>query len=348
MTAFKKINFVHIQLIDLLSIIAFLVIVLYLYPDTFFLLYNTILGNFLLVMLVAFVGSKNYMFAIGLGAILFVIYKLNPSLREGFTWTSDSTKNFIDVQKTINPHVVFDTDELQKQAPQEELDFFLQNGRWSWSQQVQELYKRSVAANPFVRTDPEDAMNAAMKIYNQSIILEMISWQTKEGQFLLKGVAVGSGNELEDLPSGWGDYGYSSGLIEKRNNVIMCGVDKGGKSSLHQTKFTGKDKITGAQTKEVTAVDYNILEDLIPGFSFINGKCNPCVAINDTPDYSCPFSLDISGNRQGVSAVWQYLWGYQSKPSSVNNESDPNPNNFPLLSGLKNELDALFPTNNTK
>jgi hypothetical protein len=339
MNAFKKNNLVHGKLIYFLGIIA---LVLYMYPDI-----NMILGTLLLLL---FVVTKNYTYAIGLVAMLLVIY--NPSLREGFTWTSDSTKNFIDVQQTINPHVVFDTDELQKQAPQEELDFFLQNGHWPWSQQVQELYKQSVAANPFVRTDPEDAMNNAMKIYNQSIILEMISWQTKEGQFLLKGVAIGSGNKLEDLPSGWGNYGYSSGLITKRNDIIKCGIDEDGSRSLRQTKFTGKDKITGAQTKEVTAVDYNKLEDLIPGFSFMNGKCNPCVAINDTPDYSCPFNLDISGNNQGVSAVWQYLWGIntdplQSKPSSVNNESNVDSNKFPLLNGLKNELDTLFPPNIT-
>lgn len=332
-----KINFMHGKLIYFLGIIAFV-----LYPDMF-------LGTLLLLL---FIVTKNYMFAIGL-VTLFAIY--NPALREGFTWTSDSTKNFIDVQKTINPHVVFDTDELQKQAPQEELDFFLQNGYWPWSQQVQELYKQSVAANPFVRTDPEDAMNNAMKIYNQSIILEMISWQTKEGQFLLKGVAIsdGSGNKLEDLPSGWGDYGYSSGLITKRNNIIQCGLNKDGSRSLQQTKFTGKDKITGAQTKEVTAVDYNKLEDLIPGFSFINGKCNPCVAINDTPDYSCPFNLDISGSNSNMSAVWQYLWGIntdplQSNPSSVNNENNVDPNKFPLLNGLKTELDTLFPPNITE
>ena len=270
MTAFKKTDFTNKLIVDFLGVIVFLTILLYLYPDTFFLLYNTILGNFLLVALILFVGFKDYRYAIGLGAILSVIYKFyNPTLREGFEWSSDSTKNFIDVQQTINPHVVFDTDEIQKQAPQEELNFFLQNGRWPWSQQVQELYKQSVATNPFVRTDPEDAMNNAMKIYNQSIILEMISWQTKEGQFLLKGVAIndGSGNELEDLPSGWGDYGYSSGLITKRNNVIKCGVDESGTSSLQQTRFTGKDNITGAQTKDVTAVDYNNLENLIPGIS---------------------------------------------------------------------------------
>ena len=47
----------------------------------------------------------------------------------------------------------------------------------------------------------------------------------------------------------------------------------------------------------------------IPGFKFLNGSCDPCGALNENPDYSCKYSLDIKGVKPGVSNVWKKLWG---------------------------------------
>ena len=76
------------------------------------------------------------------------------------------------------------------EARQEEVDYFLENQLWPWSQEVQELYKESVMNNQYVQINPMDAVTQARQIYNQQIILEIISWQKKEGQFLLNGVIV--------------------------------------------------------------------------------------------------------------------------------------------------------------
>lgn len=335
------------ELIGLLSILIVIWSILYIIPSFFVSLFDTILGNLILIIIVILLGFKNYIHGIIVGVILIVIYRF-AHFKEGFTWSKESTDKFVLLQNTINPHVIFDINRVKEQASQEELDYFLTNGKWPWSQQVQELYKQAIMKNPFVRTSPKDAINEARTIYNQSVILEMLSWQTKEGQFLQKGVSIndGSGNPLEDLPSGFGNYGYSSGLISPRNNVIKCGLDVSGNYVLQQTKYTGKGGINTQQTKETTIVDYNDLTKLIPGFSFINGSCNPCVALDDPPNYSCPFNLDVSGNRHGVSNIWQYLWGInsdplQSLPTSVTHESNININEFPILSELKNELNNL-------
>jgi len=45
----------------------------------------------------------------------------------------------------------------------------------------------------------------------------------------------------------------------------------------------------------------------MPGFSFVNGPCNPCSPLNDNPDYSCPFKLNVKGN-DAISDVWKELW----------------------------------------
>jgi hypothetical protein len=335
------------ELIGILSILIAVWSILYLIPSFFASLFNTILGNIILLIAVFLVGSTNYTYGIVLGITLVVLYRISH-IKEGFTWSKDAADKFILLQQTINPNVVFDTKQIKQQASQEELDYFLKNGMWPWSQEVQDLYKQSVARNPHVRTSPEDSVNEARTIYNQTIILEIISWQTKEGQFLLNGVAVkdASGNPQEELPSGWGNYGYSSGLIgHLERDVVKCAADASGNYSLVKTRYTGKDGMTGAQTKQTAQVDYNDLPNLVPGFKFTGSPCNPCLALNN--DYSCPFQLDISGNSTGVSEVWKYLWGtnadpFQSAPTTVSQDSGVNPNEFPVLSELKNELDSIF------
>jgi hypothetical protein len=45
----------------------------------------------------------------------------------------------------------------------------------------------------------------------------------------------------------------------------------------------------------------------MPGFNFVNGSCDPCVALNTPSDFSCPFKLNVKGNDQ-ISDVWRKLW----------------------------------------
>ena len=44
------------------------------------------------------------------------------------------------------------------------------------------------------------------------------------------------------------------------------------------------------------------------GFSFVKGPCDPCVALNNPADYSCPFRLNIKGD-DSISNQWKQLWG---------------------------------------
>jgi len=308
------------KIIGLLSILILLWLILYLIPELFVSLFNTVLGFIILCVIVILVGLKNYKYGIMLGISLIIIYRFlqlsipqNKENKEGFTWSQDSTRNFLQIQNTINRNVIFDPVQIQKQASQEELDYFLQNGMWPWSQEVQDLYSEMLDKNPYIRTYPKDAIIHARTIYNQNAILQIISWQTKEGKFLINGVEVNnndSKNALEDLPNGFGNFGYSSGLITHINNpIIRCKVDAQGENNkLEKITYTGKDGITGLQTKDISEVDYNDLENIIPGFKFVNGPCNPCVALNSPPNYSCPFTLKLKNKDSRKSSVWNYLW----------------------------------------
>jgi hypothetical protein len=303
------------KLTGLLTILILLWLVLYLIPELFVSLFNTILGSIILLGIVVLVGLTDYKYGIMLGISLIIIYRflqLSMPNKEGFVWSQDSTTDFLQLQNTINKNVIFDPIQIQKQASQEELDYFLQNGMWPWSQEVQDLYSKMLDKNPYVRTYPDDAIISARTIYNQNAILQIISWQNKEGSFLINGVEVNdnSKNPLENLPSGFGNFGYSSGLIINRNNpIIRCKVNPEGENmTLEKITYTGKDGITGLQTKDISDVDYNDLEQIIPGFKFTNGPCNPCTALNSPPDYSCPFTLKLKNKSSVTSSVWNYLW----------------------------------------
>jgi hypothetical protein len=285
------------KLIGLLTILTLFWFILYFIPEIFVSLFNTILGNIILFIICILVGFNNYKYGIILAILILVIYRFKVLIKEGFKWTPESSQDFIEIQDTINPNIIFDVDLIQKyQASQEELDYFNQHALWPWSEETKKMYEIAVSSNSYVRNSLKDALIEAQKKYNESAILRILYSQTNEGQFLLNGVQIKdpNGNKMEELPSGFGIFGYESGLIGKLyNDVIKC-TSSSNDSKLKRIKYTGKDGIFGQQTYDETDVDINDLEKLIPGFTFEDGPCNPCGAINKKADYSCKFKLDVN------------------------------------------------------
>jgi hypothetical protein len=182
----------ELLIIGLISVLMAIWIVLYLIPNIFVELFNTILGKAILILFVILVSFKNLYYGMILLCAFIIIYRfLSLSMysytkqKEGFTWNQESTNKFLEIQKLINPEIVFNTPEIQKQATQEQVNYFNQHGHWPWSEQVKNLYKEALNKNPYIRTSPEDAINTISTIYNEQAILQMLSWQAKEGQFLL-------------------------------------------------------------------------------------------------------------------------------------------------------------------
>ena len=271
-----------------------------------------------------FLFSKQYLYALVSILAIIVVLQLISIYDEGFT--VESTKQFLDLQSTINPHKIFDMDTIGKQANQEEMDYYLKYQMWPWSTKLQDMYKTALASNPYTRIDPNLGVKQARILYNESIMWQILSWQTKEGQFLLNGVIV-KDPSANQFPSGFGDFPYSSEVTKERHDVIKCET-VAGKNVLMRTRNVGIDQ-NGAYKMKQFPVDLGTIDKSIPGFTstlaenpgsphlssnafgstFPKGGCDPCVALNDTPDYSCPFNLDIMGVKPGVSSVWQHLWG---------------------------------------
>ena len=136
-----------------------------------------------------------------------ILYTLNTNYYESFKWSADDKRDFIELQYTINPKIIYDLNTIQKYAPPEDLKHLLKYGVWPWSKQTQELYKKALDKNPFIRTYSEDGLNHARGIYYESAILYILKGQQEAEE---KSQQV---KPRRPLPSGWGNFGYNSGLL---------------------------------------------------------------------------------------------------------------------------------------
>lgn len=339
-----------IKTIGLLTILICLWLVLYFIPELFVSLFNSILGKLILIVSTTLVFMYNKTYGLLIGIIILILYRFSrlskrfsQISKEGFLSQEEMNEDFLRIQSTINKNKVFDMNIINSQASKEELYYFNKNGKWPWSQEVIKLYEEAINRNPYIRTVPEIATDYARTIYNQNAILRVLTYQTKEGQFLINGVLVKdpSGNKMEELPSGFGNFPYEAGLLGNRvDDIIKCNMKDSNNPTLERIRYTGKG-IFGEQTEKVRPIDHNDLEKIIPGFTFLNKPCNPCGAMAENPDYSCAYRLRVKNKPPFVSNVWQYLWGINDNPL----ESQPsflsesiNPNEFPLLSELQTEL----------
>jgi len=250
-------------------------------------------------------------------------------------WPENIIADFIKFQKIHNPNLRFDLDIIQKQANVSEVQELLKHGKWPWSSAVQEMYKRAIQENNIINTEPGASMNNAQTVYNQTAILELLSWNSKEGSFLINGAVIGHN---DDMP-------------ENINNLVRCGTSNSGSGdiSMYKIEYTGYNGIYGNMNSKVTPVNNADLPSVLNGFKFLGSECNPCVALNNPADYSCHFSLN-TGNGAEVSSVWQKLWGVNAqgvpvpnsdsksklKPDSVT--STFNKKEFPILNQLKDEI----------
>lgn len=316
------------KLIGLLAILIGLWLALYFIPEVFVSLFNTLLGNIILIISTILVYTNNRIYGLSFGLLVLILYRFSRLSKEGFnvsvsgTFTVDESRknaeeDFLRIQSTINKNKVFDMNIIKSQTTPEELDYFNSHGMWPWSPDVISLFQEALNRNPYIRTIPEIMTNHVRTIYNEAAILRVLSYQTKEGQFLLNGVLVRdpSGNKMEELPNGFGNFGYEAGLLGNRvDDVIKCNLTDDNNPTLERIRYTGKGGIYGEQTERAIPVDYHDLEKIIPGFTFINEPCNPCGSMSANPDYSCAYKLKVKNKTPFISDIWQYLWGIKDTP----------------------------------
>jgi hypothetical protein len=189
-------------------------------------------------------------------------------------WSPDLIKRFNIYQQSVNQNInQYNLTQLQRQATPQEVEELLQTGFWPWPDDLKQLYIEKVSDNPIIKIDPQYALNYAMKLYNKNAVTELLAWNTKEGHFLL--------------------YGAHN----NKNNTIKCSPD----SVMQKKEYTGINHLN----YKTTIVKPEDISKEIPGFSFVKGSCNPCLALD--ADFSCPFKINIKGD-DSISEPWHKLW----------------------------------------
>ena len=212
-------------------------------------------------------------------------------------WSPDLIKRFNIYQTTISKNIThFDLEILQKQATPLEVEQLLETGYWPWPEELQNEYLNKVLYNKIIKIEPKYALDYAMKTYNRNAARELLAWNSKEGQFLLYGGISGTSEKSEKS-------GTSEKSLEK--NTIKCSTDSNGNSVMEKTVFNGMNLWNGYNTYVVKPED---IPKEMPGFTFVNNPCDPCVALNSPGDFSCPFKLNIKGD-DSISNPWKSLWG---------------------------------------
>ena len=223
--------------------------------------------------------------------LLYGLLFKRKSVIEGFTWSKKTIDDFVQYQNTMNVNNYrFNLKVLQEQVPYCEVNQFLKTGYWPWKESTKYLYMDAIAKSPLVKMDPSEGLDYGMKLYNETAAKRLLSWNTKEGQFLLSG----------------GLLGNSLNMPTDVQNTIRCSPDAH-KSVMQKTVYTGFNDWNGYKNSITLDIPNQEIPLEMPGFQFVKEACNPCVALQSN-DYSCPFRLNVKGNNT-VSEIWQDLWG---------------------------------------
>ena len=214
---------------------------------------------------------------------LFIVFYKKLKIIEPFQWGQENIDRFVSFQSTINPQSHFNMQIVQNQASEEEALELFNTGNWPWSENTESLYKDAIAKEPIIRRTPVFSLQSAKTLYNENAIKKMLSWNTKEGQFLLSG--------------GFNNY----------NNKIKCFSDANSRetSVLKKIRVNGYNLWNGYKNEKITNINNEDIPQEMPGFSFVSNPCNPCKALDD--DYSCPFKLNVKGD-DNISDIWKILW----------------------------------------
>ena len=230
---------------------------LYGIPELFISLYETYLGNFILLLLILIVSINNYKVGIILFMVLLIIHRViylsvykeqtkqqgqqqgQQKIQEGFTWSKDEVEDFLQLQSTVNPQIIYDVNQLKTYTSSDEMDTYMKNQVWPWSDDTQELYQELLDKNPNVRIYKTDGLNTAQKIYPEGAIQYIMKNQIDAANKHKKKHHnkhhnqyhshhhnkhhhhhhhynqnnQNNQNNQQQLPSGWGRFGYTSGLI---------------------------------------------------------------------------------------------------------------------------------------
>lgn len=194
-----------------------------------------------------------------------------------------------------------------KRVNNEDLYFYNENDKYDWDSSTIQLYKNFLT-NQKISISDEDFnvyVNKLRTIYNQHMILELMSYETNRHKVLTSGVVVDSShNLLEPWDSSTMSLTGSQYIVKCNNNKLQ--------------RFSS-----------LTDIGTDISLSELNGLTFQDEVCNPCdslLAPDNENRYKCKFNLNMQKDI-GLSGngLWNKIWNSFSISSS--NEIVSNTNN---------------------
>ena len=249
--------------------------------------------------------------AILLAICIFIVYQLGfNSMQESFVTLSvsgdfiiqDETefRNYSDKievnAESSFPGVTIDnslnSSLYYKRVNNEDLHFYNANDKYDWDSSTIELYKVFLNNQNISISDEDfDAyVDKLRTIYNQHMILELMSYETNRHKLLTSGVVVdGSHNLLEPWNESTMSLTGSQYIVKCNNNKLQ--------------KFT---------SSAAADVGTDVSLSLLNGISFPSGSCNPCdslLAPDHADRYQCKYDLNMQ-TSVGLSGngIWNKIW----------------------------------------
>ena len=144
----------------------------------------------------------------------------------GYGWGSQVIKQFLSLQSTINPQYVFNVDDMQKYISKDEVNQFLTDGKWNWTDETKKQYldyiKNDTRSKEWV--DASFDMKNLQTAYSEKAMQKLLGGQgcggvkrNKIGVFIAHedhGVLY-EGREKDG--SGIRTFGENSGLLSNGN-----------------------------------------------------------------------------------------------------------------------------------
>ena len=303
-----------------------LFVIMYYEPSLYNQAFNTLLGKIIVSSIIglAFVRSTYYGCIVALfvvimyfvaGEIIKVNANIKIKIKEGFntnTWSNQTISDFNVYNKKVHPKSGFNLKILQEQATEEEAKEYIDTGYWPWADTTKQMYIKQVERLKMIRNNPIHALSQAMQIYNENAAKQLMSWNTKEGDFIMNGGisnsngGISTNNQIID-----DDVNDGMPAIEHQSqNIIKCSQDANGISKMQKTTYNGYNYFNGYKNTTTEDVSNEDIPSQMPGFNFVNGPCNPCGPLEAPAEYNCPFTLNIKGNTsKKISPIWEQLWG---------------------------------------
>jgi len=304
--------------------IIFAFVAMYYEPGVYTWTFNTILGKIVLFSIIGLAFVRDFYYGCIVSLFTTILYFVAGEIikgKEGFkgilgegegsgSWSKKTIHDFKTYNVKVNPNTQFNLQILQEQASDAEAEEYVKTGYWNWTDDTKKMYVEQVERLQMVRINPVIQLNEAMKLYNEKAVQQLLSWNTKEGDFIINGGLAAYDPLAND------DVEHQS------KNTIKCVQDKNGRSKMQKKSYNGYNYFNGYKNTKTEDVLNEDIPKEMPGFEFIKGPCNPCGPLENPPEYNCPFTLNIRGKNKGnykggdnnysgkkISPIWEQLWG---------------------------------------